>query len=229
MENAARHAIPEVAAATNENALQQSVSVNPSDAVSHRWLGYALYRLQRYDAATVALDDALKLRPNDFDAHYWRGLSFVRMHKFLEAMPNLEKAREIKPQDRTSRIELFTCYLATQQFRKAVWIFPFFVAALGGVLTVVYVVGFGLLLAFSLPIRDAAFPGLRFSVAWLALFFVGQSAFFLLFTLFPPLGLNESVFSGLMVAASPIILVAANGFARQPWGAPFQWPLRFGS
>jgi len=70
---------------------------------------------------------------------------------------------------------------------------------------------------------------LRFSVAWLALFFVGQSAFFLLFTLFPPLGLNESVFSGLMVAASPIILVAANGFARQPWGVPFQWPLRFGS
>jgi membrane protease YdiL (CAAX protease family) len=156
-------------------------------------------------------------------------MSLVRARKFLEAIPSFEKAREIKPQDKASRDELFTCYLATQQFQKAARMFPFFVAALGGVLIVVYVVGFGLLLAFSLPVRSATFPTLRFSVAWLALFFVGQNTFFLLFTLFPPLGLNESVFSGMMVAASPIILVAANGFARQPWGAPFQWPLRFGS
>jgi membrane protease YdiL (CAAX protease family)/Flp pilus assembly protein TadD len=209
-------------------ALEQAVSLDPSDAVSYRWLGYVLYRSQKYDMATGALEQALKLRPSDFDAHFWRGMSLLRLRKFLEAIPSFEKARERKPQDKASRVELFTCYLATQQFQKAAQIFPIFVAALGSALAMVYVAGFALLLAFSLPIRSATFPGLLFSVAWLALFFVGQIAFLLLFTLFPPLGLNESVFSGLMLAGLPIILVAATGFARQPWGAPFQWPLRFG-
>jgi tetratricopeptide (TPR) repeat protein/membrane protease YdiL (CAAX protease family) len=210
-------------------AFQQSVSLNPSDAVSNRWLGFALFRSQKYDAASNALDEALKLRPNDFDANLWQGMSLLRAHKFLEAIPSFEKARELKPQDKTSRVELFTCYLATQQFQKAARIFPLFLAALGGVLTCVYLVGLALLLRFSLPVRVAAFPGLRFSVAWLALFIEGQVAFFLVFSLFPPLGLNESVFSGLMAAGLPIIIVAVTGFAHQPWGTPFQWPLRFGT
>src|SRR5205807_4995458 len=42
------------------------------------------------------------------------------------------------------------------------------------------------------------------------------------------LGLHESVLSGAIAAALPIIAVAAIGFARQPWGEPFRWPLRFG-
>ena len=211
------------------DALDAALKFEPNDFDAHYWRGLSSLRAGRFEEASHSLGKAVELRPSDFNANFWRGMSLVRAHKFLEAIPSLEKAREIKPQDKASRDELFTCYLATQQFQKGARMFPFFVAALGGVLTVVYVVGFGLLLAFSLPVRSATFPTLRFSVAWLALFFVGQSAFFLLFTLFPPLGLNESVFSGLMVAASPIILVAANGFARQPWGAPFQWPLRFGS
>ena len=211
------------------NALHEALKLDPKDFDAQYWRGLSSLRAGRFEEASRSLGKAAELRPSDFNANFWRGMSLVRAHKFLEAIPSFEKAREIKPQDKASRDELFTCYLATQQFQKGARMFPFFVVALGGVLTVVYVVGFGLLLAFSLPVRSATFPTLRFSVAWLALFFVGQNAFFLLFTLFPPLGLNESVFSGIMVAASPIILVAANGFARQPWGAPFQWPLRFGS
>ena len=245
------------------NAFKQSVSLNPRDAVSQRWLGYALYRMQNYDAAAVALDEALKLRPNDFDAHYWlglsslralrfeeasrelgkaaelrpsdfnanfwRGVSFLRAHKFLEAIPSLEKAREIRPQDKASRVELFACYLATQQYQRAFQVFPAAAGILGGGLTFMYIVGLALLLPFSLRVRATVFPGLRFSFAWLVLFIVGQAAFPLLLVFFPPFGLNESIFTGLMLAGVPIIIVAATGFARQPWGAPFQLPLQFGT
>ena len=210
------------------DALNVALKLEPNDFSANYWRGLSSLRAGRFEEASRSLGKAVELRPSDFNANFWRGMSLVRAHKFLEAIPSFEKARGIKPQDQVSRVELLTCYVATQQFQKASQIFPFFVAALGGALTMVYVLGFVLLLAFSLPIRSATFPGLRFSVAWLALFFVGQIAFLLLFTLFPPLGLNESVFSGLMLAGLPIILMAATGFARQPWGAPFQWPLRFG-
>jgi FOG: TPR repeat len=210
------------------DSLDKALKLTPNDFDAHYWRGLSLMRAYRFDEASRSLGKAAELRPSDFNANFWRGMSLVRAHKFLEAIPSFEKAREIKPQDKRSRVELSTCYLATQQFQKGARIFPFFVAALGGVLTVIYAVGFALLLPFSLPLRSATFPELLFSVAWLALFFVGQSAFCLLFTLFPPLGLNESVFSGMMLAGLPIILVEAIGFARQPWGVPFQLPLRFG-
>jgi len=211
------------------DALDEAIKLRPNDFNAHYWRGLSSLRAGRFEEASRSLGKAAELRPSDFNANFWCGMSLLRAHKFLEAIPSFEKAREIKPQDKVSRVELFTCYLATQQFQKGARIFPFFVAALGGALTVVYVVAFALLLPFSLPIRTAAFPGLLFSIGWLALFFVGQSAFFLLFALFPPVGLNESAFSALMPAALPIIVVAATGFARQPWGATFQLPLRFGT
>ncbi len=211
------------------DALDAALKLEPNDFGANYWRGLSSLRALRLEEASRSLGRAAELRPSNFNANFWRGISLLRAHKFLEAIPSFEKAHEIKPQDKASRVELFTCYLATQQFQKGARVFPFFVAALGGALTLVYVIGFALLLFFSLPIRAAAFPGLLFSVAWLALFFVGQSAFFLLLALSPPLGLNESAFSGLMLAALPIILVAATGFARQPWGAPFQLPLRFGT
>ena len=215
------------AAATD--ALDAALKLEPNDFDANYWHGLSLLRGLRLEEASCSLRKAAELRPSDFNANFWQGISLVRAHKFLEAIPSFEKAREIKPEDKASRIELFTCYLATQQFQKGARLFPSFIAALGGALTVVYIVGFVLLLPFSLPIRAAAFPGLFFSVAWLAVFFVGQGAFFLLFALFPPLAFNESAFSGVMLAALPIIVVAVIGFARQPWGAPYQFPLRFGT
>ncbi|PYL06383.1 MAG: hypothetical protein DME33_13875 [Verrucomicrobia bacterium] len=211
------------------NALEAALKLDPKDFDSHYWRGLSSMRAGRFEEGSRSLGKAVELRPSDFNANFWRGMSLLRVRKFLEAIPSFEKAREIKPQDKATRVELFTCYLATQQFQKAVRIFPVFVAALGAVPILVYLMGLALLLRFSLPVRAAAFPGLRFSLAWLALFVEGQSAFFLLFALFPPLGLNESVFSGLMAAGLPIIIVAATGFVRQPWGTPFQWPLRFGT
>ena len=214
--------------AAASDALNVALKLEPNDFSANYWRGLSSLRAGRFEEASGSLGKAVELRPSDFNANLWRGTSLVRAHKFLEAIPSFEKARGIRPQDQVSRVELFTCYLATQQFQKASQIFPSFVAGLGTALTMVYVVGFVLLLVFSLPKRSATVPGLRFSIAWLALFFIGQITFLLLFTLFPLLGLNESVFSGLMLAGVPVIVVAAIGFARQPWGAPFQWPLRFG-
>ena len=170
------------------DALDAALKLEPNDFSANYWRGLSSLRAGRFEEASRSLGKAVGLRPSDFNANFWRGMSLVRAHQFIEAIPSLEKAREIKPQDKASREELFTCYLATQQFQKGARMFPFFVAALGGVLTVVYVVGFGLLLAFSVRVRSATFPTLRFSVAWLALFFVGQNAFFLLFTCFHRLG-----------------------------------------
>jgi tetratricopeptide (TPR) repeat protein len=211
-----------------------SRSASKSFSVTTRRLRYlirlcrlSLMRARRFEEASHSLSKAAEIRPSDFNANYWRGISLLRVHKFLEAIPSFEKARQIRRQDKASKVELFTCYLATQQFQKGVRIFPFFVAALGGALTLVYVVGFALLLPFSLPIRAAAFPGLRFSLAWLALFFEGQITFLLLFALFPPLRLNESVFSGMMLAALPIIVVATIGFSHQRWGSAISMAVTF--
>ncbi len=168
------------------DALDAALKLEPNDFSANYWRGLSSLRAGRFEEASRSLGKAVELRPSDFNANFWRGMSLVRAHKFLEATPSFEKARQLKPQDQSSRIELFTCYLATHQFHKAARIFPFFVAGFGGALTVVYVVGFVFLLFFSLPIRAAAFPGLIFSTAWLALFFVGQGAFLLLFALFPP-------------------------------------------
>jgi membrane protease YdiL (CAAX protease family) len=57
----------------------------------------------------------------------------------------------------------------------------------------------------------------------------GQGAFLLLLASLPSLGWHEAVLSGAIISGLPIIIVAFTGFARQPWGEPFRWPLRFGS
>lgn len=210
------------------DALDLALKLKRDDYDANYWQGLSFLRAGRFEEASRSLGKAVELRPSDFNANFWRGASLVRVRKFPEAISSFEKAREIRPHDRGSRVELFACYLATQQFQKAFELFPSFVTVLGSTLGMVYMVGFVLLLTFSLPKRSATFPGLGFSVAWLALFFVGQIAFLLLLTLFPLVGVNESIFSAIMISALPIILVAAAGFARQPWGSAFQWPLRFG-
>jgi membrane protease YdiL (CAAX protease family) len=102
------------------------------------------------------------------------------------------------------------------------------VRAVGVGLIGVYFSGFTFLLLFSLPRRAVAFPGFWFSIAWLALFVEGQVALF--FLLPPLLGVSgsETALLATTLAGLPIMIVAAAGFARQPWGEPFRWPPRFG-
>jgi tetratricopeptide (TPR) repeat protein len=208
-------------------ALDEALKLKANDFDAHYWRGLSLFKTNQFEEAARSLGKAVELRPNDFNANFWQGVSLVRARKFKEAIPTFEKAHEVRPDDKATRIELFGCYLATQQMEKAFRIFPRIVGVVGGALTLIYFVGFVFLLPFSVPIRTLAFPGLRFSLAWLALFFEGQIAFLLFLSLFP--WLKANVLASLILAGLPIAIVSATAFTRQPWGGPFRWPLRLGT
>ena len=211
------------------SALDEALKLRPNNFDASYWRGLSSLRAGRFEEASRSLSKAVELRPNDFNANFWRGMSLVRERKFKEAIPNFEKTHQIRRDDKASRLQLFACYLATQQIQKAFWIYPLIVSVTGGGLTFIYFVGLALLLPFTLPVRTAPFPGLRFSVAWLALFVEGQIAFFFLLPLLPWFRRSDSVLMAAVLAGLPIIIVAVTGFARQPWGGPFRFPVRFGT
>jgi tetratricopeptide (TPR) repeat protein len=210
------------------SALDEALKLRPDNFDANYWRGVSLFKLSRFDDADQSLAKAASLRPNDFNANFWRGISLVRVRKFKDAVSSFERAHEVKPDDQAARLELFACYLASNQTKKAASVYPHLLLTIGGFLAFVYVVWFATLLPFSLPIRDKTLPGFWFSLAWLGLFIEGQGAFLLLLASFPSLGLHETVLTGVIVAGLPIMAVALMGFARQPWGEPFRWPPRFG-
>src|SRR5437868_3134304 len=164
---------------------QQCVDLDPKDFQAQFGVGSTLYNLQRYEEGANALRKALELRPENFEVNFWKGMCLARQRKFNEAIPDFEKAHQIKPDHVAARIELFGCYLATQQSQKAFRIFPIIVRVVGGGLMIAYFFGLAVLLVFSLPMRAAALPGFWFSIAWLALFVEGQVALWLLVLLLP--------------------------------------------
>lgn len=206
---------------------KRAVDLRPKDFLANYWYGVSSFSAKQFEQASESLAKAVELKPRDFEANFWRGMSLARVGKFGDAIPNFEKAHEIRGDDNRARFQLFVCYFATQQPQKALQIYPAMVGVVGGAFIFIYLIGLAVLLCFSLPIRAPAFPGLRFSIAWLALFFEGQIAFLLVLALFPWLG--ENVFAGIVLAGLPVIVMAITGFARQPWGEPFRWPLRFGT
>jgi membrane protease YdiL (CAAX protease family) len=208
---------------------QKCLENNPGDFGASLGLGYSLYHLRNYDEATKALQKAREISPDDFNANLWLGLSLVRLHKYKEALSCFEKANQIRPNDKFGRRELFFCYLVNAKTEKAARIYPQIVGTLGAVLTLFYFAWFAALTPFSLPIRPTILPGLRFSLAWFGLFFEGQIAFLLLLASVSWLGIRETVLTGVILSALPVIVMAWIGFARQPWGEPFRWPPKFGS
>jgi len=203
-------------------------SVKADDFKVNYSRGVSSLRQGRFEEAADSFGKAVEVRPEDFDSNFWRGTSLVRSGKFREAIPNLEKAHQIKKDDKPTQVELFGCYLTTRQHEKAFRIYPFFIAVIGGALTLFYLVGLAVLLLFSLRIREAVFPGFGFSLAWLGLFFEGQIAFVFLLALLFWVKLSENALIALVLAGIPIIVMAVTAFARQPWGEAFRWPLRFG-
>ncbi len=210
-------------------ALDEALKLRADDFDGNYWHGLSLFRLDRLEEARESLGKAVKIRPNDFNANLWRGMSLARQRDFKNATLNFEKAHQIKPDDKVAQLELFSSYLATSQTQKAASIYPHLILEISGCLIFVYCVWFAALLPFSLPIRDRAFPGFWFSLAWLGLFLEGQGAFLLFLASLPAPWWHETVLSGAVLSGLPIIIVALTGFARQPWGEPFRWPPRFGS
>ena len=210
-------------------ALDEALKIKSDDFDANYLRGMTALRLQAFSDASRFLGKAADVRPNDFDANCWGGISLVGDGKFKEALPRLEKAHELKPNDMWARFALFASYLETNQPEKAVQILPIVVQVAAGMFVFIYCVWLAILLPFSLPVRAQLFPGFWFSVAWLGLFCEGQIAFLLLLAALPSLGLHEIMQTGMMIAALPVVATAFVGFARQPWGEPFKWPLRFGN
>jgi membrane protease YdiL (CAAX protease family) len=207
---------------------QQCVDLDPEDFEAALGIGYCFGHLRRYEEAVAAFEKARLLRPESYDANFWLGLSLTRLGRFNEAVAPLERAHAARNDDEVARRHLFICYLVTGRGHNAFDIYPELIAYVATALLLVYILWLAALLPFSLPLRSKMFPGLRFSVSWVALVLAGQFAFPLLLAALPWPHLNENILTGTILAGLPVIVVAATGFTRQPWGAPFRWPLRFG-
>jgi membrane protease YdiL (CAAX protease family)/Flp pilus assembly protein TadD len=211
------------------DALQECVSLDSTTFYGHSWLGFSFYELRRYGAATTSLQNALQLRPNDFEANYWRGLSLLHAGRFEEATANFEKTYELKKGNKAMRRWLFYCYLLSSQYKKAYRLFPSFFTVAGSVLMLGYFAGLTVLLHFTFKVRPDPSPGFGFSLSWVALFFEGQIAFIFFLGLLSSIKVTENPLTGIILAGTPLLIAAAKGFTRQPWGRPFAWPRRLGS
>jgi len=208
---------------------EKCVEIDPADFQANLFLGFSYYHLRRFDAAAKALRRACELNSEDFDANVWLGVSLARGGLFKEAIVHLEKAHALKPESDLARRELFTACVAGAEFSKASAVYPKVIWFIGQVFLVIYCLWLAALLPFSLPISEKTGPGYWLFLGWFGLSFEGQIAFLFVLASLPWLPLHETVLSGAILAALPIIVVGLTGFARQPWGEPFRWPPRFGS
>jgi len=210
------------------DALQECVSLDSTNFYGHSWLGFSFYELRRYGAATTSLQNALQLRPNDFEANYWCGLSLLHAGRFGEVTANFEKAYELKKGNKAMRRWLFYCYLLSSQYEKAYRLFPSFFTVAGSALMLGYFAGLTVLLHFTFKVRPDPSPGFGFSLSWVGLFFEGQIAFIFFLGLLSSIKVTENPLTGIILAGTPLLIAAAKGFTRQPWGGPFAWPPRLG-
>jgi tetratricopeptide (TPR) repeat protein/membrane protease YdiL (CAAX protease family) len=206
---------------------QKYVSLEPTNFYGHRWLGRIyFFKLHRTAEATTAFQNALRFRPDDFDANLWRGMSLAELGRFNEAVPNLEKALAANPDSRMPRWLLLAAYLATGQPGKIPQLHLGFVVALAIAMTLLYVVALAWLMRKSLLPAPQPTPGIGFTLAWCGVMVDGQLILFLMPVVAFSLQLSQALGLGLILWALPLIAAAGWGFARQPWGEPFAWPLR---
>jgi len=66
-------------------ALQEAVRIDPKRGAAYKHLGYALYRLKRYEESVEASEKAIELL-NGFEPHYNSGLAYMELN-------SLDKAR----------------------------------------------------------------------------------------------------------------------------------------
>ncbi len=213
--------------------LQKSISLQPtnSETISEGeyWLGRSLAALNRYDEAAGAFEEATRIDPEDTQSYEWRGVSLLRIGRFDEAAATFEKAVQVKNDDKTLRRSLFFCYLLSSQYEKAYRLYPVLFTLGGGALLLSYLMGLTALLRSSFLVSPRPSPGFGFSLGWLVVFFQGQIAMIFCLALLSWINISENLLFGITLAGIPVIVAAAWGFARQPWGQPFYWPPRLGT
>ena len=72
-------------------ALQEAVRINPKDSGAYEHLGFALYRLERYEESVEASKKASELRPS-FESYYNSGLAYMELGRWDKAKKAFELA-----------------------------------------------------------------------------------------------------------------------------------------
>ena len=209
--------------------LQKSISLQPTNNEGDYWLGRSFAALDRYDEAARAFQEAIRIDPRDTQAYEWRGVSLLRIGRFDEAAATFEKAVQVKNDDKTLRRSLFFCYLLSSQYEKAYRLYPILFTLGGSALLLSYLIWLTVLLCSSFKISANPSPRLGFSLGWLVVFSEGQIAMIFCLALLSWINISENLLFGITLAGIPVIVAAAWGFARQPWGQPFSWPPRLGT
>ena len=83
-------------------------------------LGILLYRLMRYDEATLHLSRAAGLKPGNPEPHLLLGLSYLQGEKFERATSAFEKGLEYHPNDEDLRFNLGAAYDKLDRFPDVV-------------------------------------------------------------------------------------------------------------
>jgi tetratricopeptide (TPR) repeat protein len=208
---------------------QKSILLRPTNSESEFWLGRSFAALDRYDEAARAFQDAIQIDPRDTQSYEWRAVSLLRIGRFDEAAATFEQAFAVRSNDKTIRRSLFCCYLLSSQYEKAYRLYPVIFTLVGSTLLLSYLIGLTALLRSSLRVSSDTAPRLGFSLAWLILFLQGQIALIFCLALLSWINISENLLFGITLAGIPVIVAAARGFVRQPWGQPFSWPPRLGT
>lgn len=209
--------------------LKKYISLEPTNYYGHYWLGYALFQLGRNEQAADAFAGALLSQPDDYEANFQRALNLMAIQRFQEAMPNLEKALAIEPQNQFARWLLLAAYLTTGQTGKIARLHLGILAVIPIFFALAYAVGLFFLMRISLRVGFKPAPGIGFTLAWFGVMFDGQLVVFLSAALIFSLEFSQVLGAGMILWVLPLVAAAFLGFARQPWGNPFAWPLRWSS
>ncbi len=207
-------------------AFENCLRYKPDDERSHYWLGITHYQMGHFAEAAASLRESARLNPKDVEAHYWCGLSLFRAGSYAEAIGFLEAAKALKRGSLRTSLPLVGCYLVTGKYERIQPLFPrLFV--MGGIASfLAYVTGLWLLLGRTAKVQTDPTPGIVFSLAWIVLFIESQIGLLLPASVLSKLGLTVTPVTIILLGGIPILLAAGYGFARQPWGTVFRWPLK---
>ena len=99
---------------------RRAIAINPRLADAHRWLGYALMSVARYDEAIDAINEAARLAPGDAGVYnslgraYWVGKGDLAL-----GIANMEKAVAINPDLGYAHLQLGLLHAIRRDFEKA--------------------------------------------------------------------------------------------------------------
>jgi membrane protease YdiL (CAAX protease family)/Flp pilus assembly protein TadD len=208
---------------------RRALTFDPTNTYCYRQIGYDLEQLNRHDDAIHAFHQAIAINPKDGDAWWGCSQSFLALGRWDAATTNLEHACAFQKNNQAAHWLLFGCYMATMQPRKASQLFPWVFTICGCALMLAYLMSLIFLLPFSLRVHPKAFPGIWFSLAWLAVYIEGQIALFFVLGFLFQFEPTETVLTDVILAGIPVLTVGILGFRRQPWGRPFAWPVHLGT